>query len=189
MAKTAPTTQQAQVCWDHSRRTALLIGRASGHVSIIPMAVGESFRVHRLSEQRFKEQYQEVPNYPIAKAAELFVRYALDMGCTKDAMDELAKLTPVSQSVRDLCTLKVVTTTAPDGTVTEKVVVRGESSKGGGGESAASLFQRLILEGKLTDDQIFKQVQKQFKLDDSRRSYVAWYRKKLIKDGKLKEQL
>lgn len=188
MAK-AITAQQAQVCWDHSRRTCLLLSRQGGHVSIIPMAAGDSFRVHKLSEQRFKEQYQDVPNYPIAKAAELFVRYAMDMGCTKEAMDELAKLTPVSQAVRDLCTLKTVLTKEADGTVTEKVVVRGESSKGSSGESAASLFQRLILEGKLTDDQIFKQVQKQFKLDDSRRSYVAWYRKKLIKDGKLKEKL
>ena len=50
-------------------------------------------------------------------------------------------------------------------------------------ESAARLFQDLIMEGKLTDDQIFKRVQEKFGLDDSKRSYVAWYRNHLKKQG------
>lgn len=51
-------------------------------------------------------------------------------------------------------------------------------------ESAAGLFQDLIMEGELTDDQIFKRVQEKFSLDDSKRSYVAWYRNYLKKRGK-----
>lgn len=50
--------------------------------------------------------------------------------------------------------------------------------------SAASRFQDLIMEGKKSDDDIFKIVQKEFGLDDSKRSYVGWYRNKLKKDGK-----
>lgn len=48
-------------------------------------------------------------------------------------------------------------------------------------ESAAAMFKRLITEGKLNDDQIFAQVQKAHGLDDSKRSYVAWYRRDLAK--------
>jgi hypothetical protein len=45
--------------------------------------------------------------------------------------------------------------------------------------SAASRFKELIMDGKLTDDKIFETVQKEFGLDDSKRSYVAWYRNNL----------
>jgi len=50
--------------------------------------------------------------------------------------------------------------------------------------SAASRFQDLIMEGKLTDDEIFATVKKEFSLSDDKRSYVAWYRNYLIKKGK-----
>ncbi len=50
--------------------------------------------------------------------------------------------------------------------------------------SAASRFQELIMEGKKSDDDIFTAVKKEFDLDDSKRSYVSWYRNKLLKDGK-----
>ena len=51
-------------------------------------------------------------------------------------------------------------------------------------ETAAAMFQELIMDGKFTDDQIFAKVKAKFKLDDKKRSYVAWYRNKLGKDGK-----
>lgn len=50
--------------------------------------------------------------------------------------------------------------------------------------SASAMFQELIMEGKLTDDQIFKKVQAAFGLDDKKRSYVTWYRNHLTKEGK-----
>lgn len=50
-------------------------------------------------------------------------------------------------------------------------------------EKASTLFMQLIMEGKLTDDQIFAKVQEKFGLDDKKRSYVGWYRNKLKKDG------
>lgn len=52
-------------------------------------------------------------------------------------------------------------------------------------KSAASMFRDLIANSKLDDDSIFASVQQAFGLDDSRRSYVNWYRKDLIKKGLL----
>jgi hypothetical protein len=49
--------------------------------------------------------------------------------------------------------------------------------------TASSRFKELILEGKLTDDKIFEKVQQEFDLDEGKRSYVKWYRNKMIKDG------
>ena len=45
------------------------------------------------------------------------------------------------------------------------------------------MFKELIISGELTDDKIFEQVKAQFGLDDSKRSYVAWYRNNLRKKG------
>ena len=49
--------------------------------------------------------------------------------------------------------------------------------------SAAQLFKDLIMEGKLTDNQIFDRVSDQFGLDEKKRGYVKWYRNHLKKSG------
>lgn len=49
--------------------------------------------------------------------------------------------------------------------------------------SAAQMFQDLIMEGKLTDAQIFTKVQEKFGLDDKKSGYVKWYRNHLKKNG------
>jgi len=49
--------------------------------------------------------------------------------------------------------------------------------------SAASRFKELILAGKLTDDEIFSKVSEEFGLDESKRTYVAWYRNSMKKEG------
>lgn len=51
--------------------------------------------------------------------------------------------------------------------------------------TAASAFKDLILTGQYSDDEIFEIVQKEFGLDDSKRSYVAYYRRELKNKGLL----
>ena len=51
--------------------------------------------------------------------------------------------------------------------------------------TAASVFKDLILTGQYSDDEIFATVQKEFGLDDSKRSYVAYYRRELKNKGLL----
>lgn len=55
--------------------------------------------------------------------------------------------------------------------------------KGQKAPSAAQRFRDLIMEGKLTDDEIFTKVQEEFGLDDNKRAYVKWYRNNLKKKG------
>lgn len=52
-----------------------------------------------------------------------------------------------------------------------------------GKQSAAQMFRDLILTGSYDDDQIFKMVQKEYGLDDSKRNYVAYYRRELKQKG------
>ncbi len=60
--------------------------------------------------------------------------------------------------------------------------------KGPDGEykSSSGMFKGLLLEGKLSDDEIFKAVQKKFGLDDGKRGYISWNRGWLIRNGLLK---
>lgn len=49
--------------------------------------------------------------------------------------------------------------------------------------SASQMFQALIMEGKMSDDEIFDKVASEFGLDEKKRSYVKWYRNNLKKKG------
>lgn len=73
----------------------------------------------------------------------------------------------------------------PKDTKTKAAKPAKESVKSGEKkESAAQMFQDLIMAGKLTDDQIFEKVQEKFGLDEKKRGYVKWYRNHLKKNGK-----
>ena len=54
-----------------------------------------------------------------------------------------------------------------------------------GAESVSAAMRRLILAGK-TNEQVWELVKKSHQLDDSKKSYPAWYRNQLKKSGELK---
>lgn len=51
-----------------------------------------------------------------------------------------------------------------------------KADSGDKAQSAADMFRTLIVEGKLSDDEIFAKVQKAHNLDDNKRRYVSFYR-------------
>lgn len=73
--------------------------------------------------------------------------------------------------------LKVVSD--PDIIPLKKSKAKGDKTK----RTVATAFRELIMEGKLTDEKIFAKVQAEFGLDDSRKSYVKWYRNDLKNKG------
>src|SRR3546814_12706911 len=118
-------------------------------------------------------------------------------------MRMLAKLTPVTNENIEMATkkkaaraaslVKTAKKTSAKKTTDAKPAKADKPAKKAAGEkkeraprgpTAAAKFQELIMEGKKTDDQIFAAVQKEFGLDDSKRSYVQWYRNYLTKQGK-----
>ena len=106
-------------------------------------------------------------------------------GSIEEAENEIARLSN-EPPLHDLTAAKA----APKGSMAAKPAAAAKEPKAPTASkepkaTAAGLFRELILAGKLTDDQIFAQVQQAFGLPDSRRSYVDWYRKDLVKQGKL----
>ena len=204
--KAAPAPKQpvAQVCCDHNRRTCILLERSESHVKYVALDVENGLDVTSADPRDFDRDYKPMVDYPVERAAKLYVEYSRGLGATEQVMRMLAKLTTVNQEDIEMAAKKKTaraaapvktakkattktagkTSTKPAKAAKEKKAPGEKKERAPRGPTAASRFQDLIMEGKKTDDQIFAVVQKEFGLDDSKRSYVKWYRNYLTKQGK-----
>lgn len=215
--QTAASTPLIMACCDTQRRTCLQVDRVNGYVKYIPLDVGEGLLVQQASADAFDDRYQPMVNYPIEKAAQLYLSYSQNIGATKEALDYLGQVIKVTKQEFDMATKRQVTkadvaeekrTTArrtangveapvkagrravdpvvkpTKAAPAAKVKAEPKAKVGEKKVSAAQMFQDLIMEGKLTDDQIFAKVQETYGLDEKKRGYVKWYRNHLTKQGK-----
>lgn len=178
------------------KRTAIKLSCKGSLVTYMPL-MPYGIPVHHMMEKDFNVIFSPIPDYPVERAAKLYVGVATKLGGTSDAMAELEKLVRVTKEEKEMA---ATATTSKKGKVKSKAKAKTKTkakvktkSKSNGAkkdgdrkprESAASMFKELILKGSQTDDQIFAEVQKKFQLDDTKRSYVAWYRNSLKKAGK-----
>ena len=201
-------------CHDHQRRTCIQVGRVNGHVKYIPLDVGVGLEVQTMSADVFDQRYQPMVNYPVEKACQLYLSYSQNIGATKEALDFLGQVVNVSKQEFEMATAKKTAAPADEKRATPRRATNGKPEPAKAGrravdpvvtppkgkatkpvkapaektgekrESAAQMFQDLIMAGKLTDDQIFEKVQEKFGLDEKKRGYVKWYRNHLKKQGK-----
>lgn len=196
----APTPEQAKaravavVVKDHNSGTAIELRRDANEVVYIPLVKEGALDVRRLSAVAFDAQYKPIVDYPAGRAARLYVGYAVDIGGTAAALDELQHLVNVTEEERQMATGRVNSSAAkaktdakaakaPTKVAKPATTAQKAPAPKAKGQSAAALFKELILKGGQTDDQIFAQVKKVFNLDDGKRSYVAWYRSWLKNHG------
>lgn len=199
--------KNAAVFVDRQRHTCLVVGQSKSEVTFLRINVEEGFDLETLPAAKFAEIFnKELPDYPVEKAARLYAQYAQTTGATPKAMQALGQLTTLSNEEIDMATKKKATNAAKK-TETKKTpakkpetkkaespkkstaakkeapAAKGKAPKAEKGATAAGMFRDLIRAGKLTDDQIFEKVQKEFGLSDDKRGYVKWYRNDLIKKG------
>ena len=200
---TKVNVSQARVMADSERRTCIEVSRMDGVVQYIPLET-TGLDLLETSAQSFDARYKmHVTDHPADHAAKLYVRFAKELGASREAVNCLAHLTPISTQEANMAVArrnkleeqKTTKPTKPTKVKAEKPAkvkaekpakVKAEKPakvKKERGETAASMFRRLIMTGKLTDDKIFQQVQEKFGLDDSKRGYVTWYRNDLTKKG------
>jgi predicted component of type VI protein secretion system len=174
----------------------------------------EGLDVVSMTTKKFDEKYSPIPNYPIEKAAKLYTSYAVNLGATQAAVDALRKHTHMTEKEIHMATSKKAAAseaakkpaakpaaktaaTKPAAKPVTKPAAKPAATKPAAkaeksaakparerGETAAKMFQDLIMEGKLTDQRIFEKVAAKFNLDESKRGYVNWYRNYLTKQGK-----
>lgn len=203
--QTATKTEPSIVaCCDHQRRTCLQVERLDGTTKYIPLDIVGGLRVQTMSTSEFDRRYQPMVNYPAEKACQLYLGYSQNIGASKEALEYLGQVINVSKQEFEMATKKQQAASQPEEKRTTKgrretngaekpakagrravdPVVKVPAKKTGEKMSAAQMFQDLIMQGKLTDDQIFEKVQAEFGLDEKKRGYVKWYRNHLKKQGK-----
>ena len=171
------------VMCDFQGRTCIQVKRDISTVTYVPMDVS-GFHLTYMPVQKFDERYKLLEKYPVEKACAHYARYAVDYGATQDVLDYLGRVVTITEEQATMAKAKLAAKST--GAAESGAPSTAKKSKAAGGEkkeSASGLFKTLILEGKLTDEQIFSKVQEKFGLDDKKRGYVAWYRNHLKKSG------
>lgn len=187
--------------YDHNRHTVFKFGENKTHVKFVPLDIVEGLKINELTIKQFNSTYKQIPNYPIERAVKLFFQYSQTLGATKEVMEFFSKIVNLSEEDIKLATTRRETEIVepviekPKKVPVEKPAKKERSVKSamvqkstqlkprGSKKSAAQMFKDLIMDGKLTDKEIFKKVQDEFALDDSKFGYVKWYRNNLIKSG------
>lgn len=205
MASKKPTPSIVP-CYDHQRRTCIQVERTGTRVKYIPFDSSKGLRVLTATANEFDQRYEPMVNYPAEKACQLFLNYSQTIGATKEALGYLGQIVNVSKQEADMATTKKTAAAEKAAAAAKPAVKKAAPVKPTATEaapakaaakpaakpaaktsekkiSAAQMFQDLIMQGELTDDQIFEKVQAQFGLDEKKRGYVRWYRNYLKKQG------
>lgn len=198
------TEPTAAVYVDHQRHVALQLARTTGAegttVEFIRLNVEDGLDIESSSAKKFDGEFtQLLVDYPADRAAKLMISYARSIGATETALRRLGKLSPLTEEDITMATTKKAsrakasskgssdgtakTRKAPSQTKKKAATKAAAKSPRLKGETASKLFQELIRQGSLTDDQIFAKVKTKFNLDDSKRGYVGWYRNHMRKNG------
>lgn len=183
-------------CYDRQRRTCIQVERAGTYVKYIPLDVSEGLRVLTATVNEFDQRYEPMVDYPAEKACQLFLNYSRTIGATKEALGYLGQIINASKQEADMAIEKTaaIENVAATKTAAKKAAPAKPAAKPAPAKTAkptakpaktaAKMFQDLIMQGELTDDQIFEKVKAQFGLDEKKRGYVKWYRNYLKKQGK-----
>lgn len=190
VAEASPEVLAPVPCYDFNRYTCLELSRTSLHVRYIELDITDGLSVKQLGVTVFDGRYRPIVDYPAEQAFDHFRRIANYRGATPEAQKYLGiTITPPKQEPEMPTTAKKEETPKS----VSRAKVKGPPAKPVKGPpakpvkkpmSTAQRFQELIMEGKLTDEQIFAKVQKEFDLDDGKKGYVKWYRNYLRKQGK-----
>jgi hypothetical protein len=195
MSKLSPVTKFPAVCADLQRRTCLAL-RGGSTVEFIPLSIENGFNVESMPSKAFSELYQQLTDYPPERCAALYAQYAMSVGASAEALEELGRLVKLTPKEIQMATAKKASAAKTEKPAAKSAAAKpaakktaakasadGAPEKKVPAETAAALFKQLIMDDKLTDNKIFEKVQAKFGLDDNKRSYVAWYRKDLTKKG------
>lgn len=169
-------------------------------VEFIRLNVEDGLDTETAPAKQFDKEFTELlVDYPPDRAARLMIGYARSIGATEEALRKLGKLFPITEEDITMATAKKAARAKtkakadPAAAKEGKPAAAKKTKKPAGdkpegkarlkGESASQMFQELIRQGAMTDDQIFSKVKAKFNLDESKRGYVGWYRNYMRKNG------
>lgn len=167
-----------------SSRTCIVLKVKDEEVSFIAMTVDEPFNVQTVDMKTFTTWYPEPIEYPVERAARLFVEYARNNGATDEVLEALKPHTEITKEEMEMARKKAADkankVTEPKGKKDKKPSAKKAVDKKPR-VSAANLYRENIMAGK-SSAQIVAAVNRQIP-GKGREDYVRWYYNDLIKKG------
>lgn len=102
----APKVPGAMVMTDHQRRTCIVFDRDLDCVRYVAIDVENGLDLVIADPQSFDERFKPLADYPVEKAAKLYVEYARGLGATEQVMRMLGKLTTVNHEDIEMAAAK-----------------------------------------------------------------------------------
>jgi hypothetical protein len=157
---------------DHAGRTVLKLEEQAVTTAYLNTGDLEGMAVRFEPTAWFRQVYKPIEGYPLKKAAEHFVKCAVQYGATQDVLDWLERVVPIKKEDAMAATKKV-----------EAKKPAGKGVKGGGRKpGSGARIRELILKG-FDNDKILATVHKEFPDSKAKASDIAWNKGKLRKDG------
>lgn len=182
--------RDAAVFVDFNRKTCIRLRESSNRVAYIYLNMDIGLVLDVMNPTSFHNVYHLTTNTGgVKESIDKMVKFSQYIGAEDSVLRLLSQLVPITKETIDMAAKRKadreIKKTAVATTTTKTVGAKKvANTKKTGSVSAAARFQELIMRGTMTDDQIFKSVQAEFKLPDSKRGYVQWYRNYLKKNGK-----
>lgn len=195
-------TSNIGVYADHQRRTCILVSDGEP-VKYIPLDIsGGGLRVHTTTLASFTSRYTKLPDYPIEKAKQLYLNFAKSVGATAEAVEHLSKHVVFTEEDREMVLNRVSAaekifkkSAREHRTKSRKVasepvkrrqrVKKVASEPSGRYVSVKEMVEALVKGGRtITDDDLFKRVQKEFRLADTKRPFIRRCHRNILKESK-----
>jgi hypothetical protein len=146
------TSVEAPSVWrNHESRTCIVLKVDAGEVSFIPLQVDTAFAIEVEGEAGFLKRYLEPIEYPVNRAARLFVEYARNTGGTDEMLEALAPFTHITEEEKNMARQKASTRAsevdAPRKSKSKQSKAKAPADKKPR-ESAASVYREQIRSGK-----------------------------------------
>lgn len=173
-------------------KTCIAIERRAEGYLIVHVTMNKGVVLERIPVPHFEGEWRFSDTSSVSRAAQVYAEYSQYLGGTDEALAVLQQFTTLTQQEVLMAKKKaderanpvVPASSAKGKALAKAAVARAEKGKGQKKETSKAMFDQLIMDGKLTDDQIFAKVQEKFGLPKKARGYVSWYRRKLKQDGK-----
>ena len=188
----APTTLRNVIglfC-NRSYQTVIALEHDDTAVLCLRISMTDGLHLERISVPRFEKEFRPREIEGLEQAARTYTEFTRYLGATDDALARLQSI--ISLTAEEVAMAKARADERKQATTEKAVKAKAKSAakKPVAAKSddkkerkvpSSQVFMALIMEGKLTDDEIFAKVQDQYGLDDKRRSYVGYYRQHLKK--------
>lgn len=171
-------------------KTCIALERQTEGYQVLHITMQKGLVVERIPLANFEVEWRLSDMSSVSRAAKVYAEYSQYLGATDEALTALQQF--ISLTTQEVLMAKkkaderanpVIPASSAKGKALAKAAVAREAKSKEKKETQSSMFVKLIMDGKLTDSQIFAKVKEKFGLSDAKKSYVGFYRRQLKAKG------